>query len=311
MPTTASASMASDSSAWQNSTIAWNTNIGLARLSARLVSYVSTKAVVSAFRFVMKHSSSRACRNLPEELLSMIADAVRELDYQLEFDTMDRLTILLIETCGIWQNPSQKNLDARLIGGYQAEKSHEILGVWFPHDGDRSKSEPDQQDVERYYKLLARGRSVSKLAKCFEVKLSSQIKDRHKSDETSEQQIFAQEFGIRPLFLLRRVCNHHGHWDWCIDSVVARAYLTLPTTQTRNESEPDPERVSLYVGNFPSPQAKEASESLTEEQRQRVKCAAKALGLHWVNMTPDAFMYDKLDPDAGTPTPEPESSGGF
>lgn len=130
-------------------------------------------------------------------------------------------------------------------------------------------------------------------------------------DRHFEEQIFAQEFGIRPLFLLRRDIHFP---DWSLSAVDAKAYLTLPIDPPNNESQSDPEPMKLYVEDFLSRSvAIERLESLTGEQRQRVRRAAKALGLYKFDEIPDVMMYEKPDPDVGTPPwePEPESSGGF
>lgn len=302
----ASASMASDSPASQNTTIAWNTHVGLAKLSARLVTYLSTKAVISTFRFAMKHSSSKACQNLPEELLLMIAHDVREMGWQLESEKWDNLTNSLIRTCEFWRRASQETLlGKRLYGGYQNAESHGSLGVWFPHYEGLSELEPDQQDMEHYYKLQACGDDASMLVKCVEVNLLYQIKKRNKSDKSFEEQVFAQEFSIGLMFLLRRDYSKEawGSTGWSFDSAHAEVYLTIPTTQRSNESQPDPERVSLHVERYLGPcPAIRTVESPAEDQLQRVRRAAKALSLHVIDETPDAFMYEKPDPDVGTPT---------
>ena len=99
---------------------------------------------------------------------------------------------------------------------------------------------------------------------------------------------------------------------WLDKSTDAKAYLTLSITQTSHESQLDSERVPLYVEELlDDPEVIGGMESLAEEQRQRVKRAAKALGLHWIGETPGAFMYENPDPDNGSPIWEPESSGGF
>ena len=173
--------MSSDTPALRLTTIAWDTHVGLAKLSARLVSYVSTKAIISAFRFAMKHSSSKACQNLPEEMLLMIAHDVRQMGFQLESEKWDDLTNLLMQTVDPWGMVSQEIIDKKLNGEYRPAESHRSLGVWFPvygwgYRGYRSNS--GQRDVECYHKLLASGDSASTLSKCIEVNLPSQTKIR-------------------------------------------------------------------------------------------------------------------------------------
>ena len=135
-------------------------------------------------------------------------------------------------------------------------------------------------------------------------------------DRLFEEQIFAQEFGIRPLFLLRQINedsdNHSA--DWALLSVDAKTYLALPTDPLSNDSQLDLELMRLYLEDFPCrSMAIERLDSLTGEQRQRVRRAAKALSLYKFDEIPDALMYEKPAPVACTLSwdPELESSGGF
>ncbi|KAL8792644.1 MAG: hypothetical protein Q9195_004772 [Heterodermia aff. obscurata] len=279
--------MASDDPASLNKTIAWDTGVDLAHLSARLLSYLTTKATISTFRFAMKYSSTEACRNLPEELLMMIANAVREPCFRLELEKWDILSKLIAKMCEIFAVPSQGEVNRKLTMVYKHAGCRGHLGVWFPHDYAESNSEPNP-----HHRVQLSGKSASTLAKC--------------------KEIFAQEFGIRPLFLLRRKYPNgdaRNHAPWNHYPVEAKAYLTLPMNRISKEPHPDSEPMLLYVGNFlDRSRATARLESLTEEQRQRLRRANKVLGIHKSDETPEAFMYEKPESNS---EPEPESSGGF
>ncbi|KAI4219031.1 MAG: hypothetical protein L6R36_008604, partial [Xanthoria steineri] len=57
-----------------NITIAWAARVSFAQLGARLTAYIETRASITTFRLAARYTSSTAFRNLPEELISMIAN---------------------------------------------------------------------------------------------------------------------------------------------------------------------------------------------------------------------------------------------
>lgn len=48
-------------------------------IGARLAAYAHTKATITTFRLVTKYTTQSACHDLPEEIISLIADNVREI----------------------------------------------------------------------------------------------------------------------------------------------------------------------------------------------------------------------------------------
>ena len=187
IPATAFASMASDSSALRNPTIAWDTHVDLAEMSARLVSYVSTKAIISTLGLAMKYSTSKACQNMPEELLLMIASHVRETTFLLESEKWVKMSIFLEGKFEVWHSVTQEVLDTELYKSDNPVGYRGSVGLWFPHPEKVSKLQPYQQDVERCYRLSLSKYPAPMLAKCVEVYRPYQFRDRHKSDKSSDK----------------------------------------------------------------------------------------------------------------------------
>ena len=131
-----------------------------------------------------------------------------------------------------------------------------------------------------YYQIMTRINGAAEFARCATVKSSHEMKiDVILTYGLSGKQIFAQDFGIPPYLLIRRVYrNAEDDMVYMIKSMDLKAYLTLPTVQTSDESRPDPERVSLAIKSFTNPSPfMETMKSLTEEQRRRFTRAASIL----------------------------------
>lgn len=58
--------------------VAWATRVSIAQLGARLYAYAETKAKITTFRFVVRHTNLIACRKLPEEIISLIDIAFKQ-----------------------------------------------------------------------------------------------------------------------------------------------------------------------------------------------------------------------------------------
>lgn len=59
--------------------VAWAMPVDFPDIGARLAAYAHTKATVTTFRLVTKYNTQSACHDLPEEIISMIAEDVREI----------------------------------------------------------------------------------------------------------------------------------------------------------------------------------------------------------------------------------------
>ena len=165
MSATKTASMASNSPPSPNTTIAWATAVDPFYLNARLFAYVSTKAIISTFRFAMKHSPLQACRSMSAELLLMIADHVRETCFLPQLEKWDRLSVFLTENSYIWTKSSREAVDAVINEGAQpVNLDHLSMGYY----GEVSKIH--REDVQRYHQILTRINGASKFARCAEVR---------------------------------------------------------------------------------------------------------------------------------------------
>ena len=116
-----------------------------------------------------------------------------------------------------------------------------------------------------------------------------------------EEQIFTQDFGIRPYLFTSRVYRNVGFDNaYAIEAMNFRAYLTIPTIRTSDEPYLDAERVVAAIDRFSDPSTFiKGMKGLTEEQRRRFRSAANVLGFHsgaGIQRLLEEFVEDTADP---------------
>ncbi|KAL9024650.1 MAG: hypothetical protein Q9180_007844 [Flavoplaca navasiana] len=66
--------------------LAWAAQVSLVQLGARLVAYTDTKATITAFRIAVRHAASKPLGTLPEEVLDLIVEELREMVFEPELE---------------------------------------------------------------------------------------------------------------------------------------------------------------------------------------------------------------------------------
>lgn len=141
-----------------NIIIAWATPVSLAQLGARLEAYAETKVAITTFRIAVRNSAVTACHNLPEEIISMISNKVRDIASKRKTKKWTTVTKCLTNTCDSLFHVSKEDLDMMDQFGD------------LPDEAEYEAAEAHQKDVIRYCKKLSNLEGSSKFAKCAQVR---------------------------------------------------------------------------------------------------------------------------------------------
>ncbi len=108
-------------------------------------------------------------------------------------------------------------------------------------------------------------------------------------------QIFAEDFGVRPYFRLRKVYNPGYTVDpYNLDYIHAKAYLTYEIAKSPYKSSPGPELSSFDFGFSMDPVALvKISQEFTNTKNQQFKTAANVLDIHAFDPEEDESMYEE------------------
>ncbi|KAL8903227.1 MAG: hypothetical protein Q9207_004061 [Kuettlingeria erythrocarpa] len=271
--------MPSDESAFRHLTIAWAARVSFPQLGARLKAFVQTRASITTFRLAVKNASSKPFRNLPEELISMIAGTVRDLVFEQKMKKWINIHKCLTNDCKPLSHVTDDEI-VKMNDSSGFNLSQEELEDAF----DDEIFEAHRINVETYYAKLAHLETSSKFAKCV--------------------QIFTRDFGIRPYFLIRKTYNDSDveYEDFDVD---VKAYLIIPITQAPILSSPGLEVATYAVNTTMDPSS---VAGLTNEQCQRFQTVAAMLSLHAYDADEDESMYGEA---VQIPTPTPCVCGSF
>ena len=119
--------MSSSAFSADNTTIAWAARVSFAQLGARLTAYIETRASITTFRLAARYTSSTAFRNLPEELISMIANQAYDHSF---YDNVHEW--LCIEDCFAGECTTLSHFDRFCSRG--DDESCRMLGLEYPKD---------------------------------------------------------------------------------------------------------------------------------------------------------------------------------
>ncbi|KAL8835311.1 MAG: hypothetical protein Q9170_003366 [Blastenia crenularia] len=232
--------------------LAWAEEVSVAQLAARVVAYAETKAPFTTFRFAAKYTASSPLADLPEEVLSLIANEVRQLAFPLWMERFGRRGRCLAGICtgsdhvgpaeatAIAASP-KLHLNNRRVAGLI-----EITG-WRRHNSN----------VTQHCKELADLAGRTRLGKAV--------------------RLFVRDFHAQPFFLIKtiRYCVGHG-----IMSFKSKAFLKIPIYELPIESFRQNGTADFFVHD-----SMDISRlgGLTEDQRLRLQRAATVLHLHPYN----------------------------
>ncbi|KAI4221215.1 MAG: hypothetical protein L6R36_007064 [Xanthoria steineri] len=190
-----------------NIIIAWAARVSFAQLGARLTAYIETRASITTFRLTARYTSSTAFRNLPEELISMIANQAYDHSF---YDNIHKW--LCVEDCFAGKCTILSHFDRFCSRG--DNEYCRMLGLEYDED------EGDDMHLTTVYDWtneLTKMDGSSKIAKCV--------------------RIFTREFGMRPYFILEKDD----------DQIEVKAYLILPLTQAPLQTFSDNDEHSFIV----------------------------------------------------------------
>ena len=151
-------------------TIAWAMPVSLPQMGARVMSYAQTKAQITTFRLVTKYTTLTSCRNLPEEIISIIANNVRDAVFKQRIKRWTKIDRCLANTCTIMSHVSKADLRSfkteSMITSNALERE-EFLEECFEEDAE----EEHRKIVRRYCKRLMDLDGTGKIAKGVRVRV--------------------------------------------------------------------------------------------------------------------------------------------
>ncbi|KAL8999628.1 MAG: hypothetical protein Q9169_001588 [Polycauliona sp. 2 TL-2023] len=247
---------------------AWAAQVSVAQLGARVVAYTDTKRSVTALRLLAQRGGATGLGALPAEVIELIAQELRESVFQREIRTWIKRTRCLTDTCMPLSHFSRREA---LQNGLQDDSGQalerRLAGIADDRHGDIK--------VHMAYILMS-GTSLEG-----DSKFGQQVR------------VFAQDFGIRPYFLIKKSWEHtSGSY---VDSAnSAEAYLMLTVIRTPIEAS-----IGDEVACFSIKQAIDVSllADLSEEQRQRFSQAATVLKLHGYDKDADESERFEMQSD--------------
>lgn len=265
--------------------LAWATPFNLAQLCARLEAYAGMKGVMTNFRIAARHSALAAFHNLPEEILVMIANEVREILFNRKLKYWTRVKECLSNHCRL---AHARNVSKRYKGS--SFLSDDEVYEKFNFEA----ATEHREYVEGYCQTLSNldGRS-SKFARC--VKVCIYRNSCIQFFLNCSGQVFTRDFGIRPYFLLHEAFNYDLYSEVRendninIEYVRAQAFLILPLPLGSISSRPSPHLTcfSIYEKLDPS-----RLQRFCQSPHQRFKLAIKML-----NIQPNTGGDQRLDED--------------
>ncbi|KAL8787060.1 MAG: hypothetical protein Q9213_002402 [Squamulea squamosa] len=243
----------------QNLTIAWAARVSLAQLGARLTAYMETREAITVFRLAAQRAPLAVLRDLPEEILSMIATVVRDQEFQRNMKEWVQVDNCLANTCTTLSHATVEEINeiySFCINNLPEERVEEDLD-------DITPSRHVDTVFEWSY-ILENLDGTTNIARYVRA--------------------FTREFGIRPYFMLNKLYDD-SNYPYEID---AKAYLILPLVQAPISSSFGEETTSFAVDS-----AVDFSlvTPLTATQRQKFQTAATVLKLHGYDAKEDESIY--------------------
>ncbi|KAL8858736.1 MAG: hypothetical protein Q9178_004824 [Gyalolechia marmorata] len=253
-----------------NLMIAWAAQVSLPQLGARLISFIETRAGISTFRLVAQYASSTAFRNLPEELVSMIASEVRDQSFHRNMKDWVQADDCLAGRCTFLSHISPA--ENRITGPTCICDVSQCTSNVYTFD--KEAKEQHDKTMWKWCCDLVEMNGRTKIAKCVRA--------------------FTQEFGIRPYFILmKHYDNVRSSFEVDIPfEVDAKGYLIIPLTRSPIHTSCGDGANSFGVDSLLDLQM---LTDLTDDQRRKFKAAATLLNLHSYDAKEDDSVYLAYD----------------
>lgn len=148
----------------QDLVIAWAVEVSLPQLGASLLAWAETKSAITALRREARKTLLKPLHNLPEEMLSRIADKLDDMTFRENMEAWIKMCACLTGECNLRSHASQEEIDEvarHFTPGMEAEFEDalkEKFGeVWLSrHEKLRSELPGDLTDnVESNFKRSA------------------------------------------------------------------------------------------------------------------------------------------------------------
>ncbi|KAL8724911.1 MAG: hypothetical protein Q9181_006623 [Wetmoreana brouardii] len=251
--------MPPSSFSFQNLTIAWAAQVSLAQLGARLTAYMDTRATITAFRFIAQHAPLAVFRNLPEEMLSMIATVVRDQEFQRNMKRWVQVDNCLANTC-----TTLSHVPVEELNDFYDFCTNNLSEGRLALDFEDLVPERHVDTIFEWSHDLECLDGATEIAKCVRA--------------------FTREFGIRPYFMLNR-SYEDSYFPFEIDD---KAYLILPLVQAPISSSYGEETTSFAVDSTVD---FSLITPLTVIQRQKFQTAVAVLNHHAYDAKEDESIY--------------------
>ncbi|KAL9001421.1 MAG: hypothetical protein Q9188_005453 [Gyalolechia gomerana] len=240
--------MADNSATSHDLTIGHAAQVSLSQLCARILAYVETQPSITTLRSSVRHApSSAALHSLPEEMISMVANYLRDMIFEDEIEKWLRLSRCLDGAC---ETSSHLHRDEMAAPGY-----------------DSPNSDYDEALVEDAWQ-----RHEEAVNYCYEdlTHLDGE------SDFAKRVQCFAKYSSIRPYFVMSK--SYHALYASPAEfGINAKAYLVLPITKLPIRFTPGLDLATFTVNATID---RSLTTELSEDQRQEFRAVATMLKLH-------------------------------
>ncbi|KAL8754435.1 MAG: hypothetical protein Q9184_005114 [Pyrenodesmia sp. 2 TL-2023] len=153
--------MSPDSFSSKDLIIAWATRISLPQLGARLTAFIETRASITVFRLAVKNAPSERLRNLPEELIAMIASTVRDMAFEQKMIEWVRVNNCLTKKC-----KPLSHVDSCQIDDFSYHEGHDLSQDELEEAFADECTERHQHRVAKWYQNLTTMDDKSEIAKC-------------------------------------------------------------------------------------------------------------------------------------------------
>ncbi|KAL6712983.1 hypothetical protein ACLMJK_009379 [Lecanora helva] len=253
----------------RNINLAWAVPVDHAQLGARLETYVETKAAITTFRACLSHSSIPSMRNLPPEVMEMIAAALKDIAYVPKIRGWNRASKCVANNCKLEDHYSESDVRGAYFACDYSKHADEML---FEYYLERHPVAMKNHLRKINFDWVAKDNKVSKFTQC--------------------RKVFANDFGgIEPYFTILE-CSRYYRGDFAADleSAIVHAYLILPISQIPISAERGDDESSYAIDHTLNP--KNLLQPLSDNEVHRFKLALNALRLE----APHIHVIEDISP---------------
>lgn len=255
-----------------NISLAWAVAVDQSQLIARVIAYVKAKDSMVTLMLCHKHSTSRAFRKTPREVMNMIQRFLQDKEYEDEYPQWHSARGCAHSQCKPVDHFAKHEIVDRLESGWD----------WLDDRGKLWEESIERHDLViidylKTVRFINRKQNARMLRRGKKVNCSPLSLNFDGDQLTGMTQILLQKFGICPYFTIIEM--HYTEcefmYDWVAD---VSAYLAMPITQVVPESRPAPGKASYVVQKTLDPQR--ISRKLSEDVGPRFQKVMNRLRLN-------------------------------